>query len=367
LGYSFGNPVVTKLSNGDWVVLITSGYNNVSPGDGKGYLYVLDPLTGEKKRKIGTGMGDTAAPSGLSRIAAWVDNPNIDNTTKFVYGGDLLGNVWRFDINRDGVYSGDKRLANPAPIAHLVDDATPTPLAQPVTTRPELGDINGTRVIFVGTGKYLEPDDIAFGTNPAASQLQTIYGVADRYDEFATATASGVIADIRDSTASVKQQMTLDPTTKIRKVLNADTKEVNFASAHRAWYVDLFTNNAVSGTNDNPGERVNIDLQLVQGTLLVASNIPNADGICASGGTSYLNFFDYKTGASAGGEVVSIYTGNALIVGFVVLKLDTGFVVNVTLSDQPTPQRVDGVVIGTGSGTDSFSNTRTSWREIFAD
>ena len=26
---------------------------------------------------------------------------------------------------------------------------------QPITTRPELGVINGTRMVYVGTGKYL--------------------------------------------------------------------------------------------------------------------------------------------------------------------------------------------------------------------
>ncbi len=43
LGLSYGNPIITKLGNGTWVVVVTSGYNNVSPGDGKGYVYVLNP------------------------------------------------------------------------------------------------------------------------------------------------------------------------------------------------------------------------------------------------------------------------------------------------------------------------------------
>ena len=47
MGYSYGNPVITKRStDGRWVVLVTSGYNNVSPGTGQGYLYVLDAITG---------------------------------------------------------------------------------------------------------------------------------------------------------------------------------------------------------------------------------------------------------------------------------------------------------------------------------
>ena len=43
------------------VVMVTSGYNNVAPGDGKGYLYVLDPITGVIEKKI-------KAANELSRI-----------------------------------------------------------------------------------------------------------------------------------------------------------------------------------------------------------------------------------------------------------------------------------------------------------
>src|SRR5262249_27819680 len=59
LGLTYGNPVFTKNAKGNWVVLVTSGYNNVSPGTGQGFLYVLDPLTGKILQKIGTGVGST--------------------------------------------------------------------------------------------------------------------------------------------------------------------------------------------------------------------------------------------------------------------------------------------------------------------
>ena len=46
VGYSYGTPVITAKADGTWVVLVTSGYNNTSPGSGLGYLYVLDAATG---------------------------------------------------------------------------------------------------------------------------------------------------------------------------------------------------------------------------------------------------------------------------------------------------------------------------------
>ena len=77
LGFTFGKPIITKLG-GTWVVMFTSGYNNVnSPvtlGDGKGYLYVLDALTGQIIPKISTNAGTAVVPSGLAQINNFVDN-----------------------------------------------------------------------------------------------------------------------------------------------------------------------------------------------------------------------------------------------------------------------------------------------------
>ena len=86
------------------MVLVTSGYNNVSPGDGKGCLYVLDALTGKILDKSQHRRGAAhrrAEPSGLGKIAAWADNFYVDNTAPYVYGGDLEGNLWRFDLTKD--------------------------------------------------------------------------------------------------------------------------------------------------------------------------------------------------------------------------------------------------------------------------
>ena len=71
LGYSYGNPIITKrASDGRAIVLLTSGYNNVTPGSGKGFLYVVDLATGALLEKVSTGVGSTTTPSGLGKISA---------------------------------------------------------------------------------------------------------------------------------------------------------------------------------------------------------------------------------------------------------------------------------------------------------
>src|SRR5690606_21197361 len=52
LGFSYGNPVVAKNKEGKWVVMFSSGYNNIpngctaDKGDGNGHIYVLDAESG---------------------------------------------------------------------------------------------------------------------------------------------------------------------------------------------------------------------------------------------------------------------------------------------------------------------------------
>ena len=87
LGLSFGKPVITKLA-GTWVVMFTSGYNNLNGasngGDGGGFLYVLNAVTGAIIYKIpteiaGVNVGTDAERPGadqqLRRQRRWSTTP----------------------------------------------------------------------------------------------------------------------------------------------------------------------------------------------------------------------------------------------------------------------------------------------------
>lgn len=331
LGYSFGQPVITKKSDGTWVVLVTSGYNNTSPGNGQGYLYVLNALTGAEISAFGTGIGSS---SGLGKIAAWADNAELNNTAGYVYGGDLAGNLWRFDINKA---SGDAGAV--VKFAELKDSSG---TAQPITTRPELGKIEGKRVVFVGTGKYLETTDLT------DTQQQTFYAIKDA-DDYPTATPTATLVNPR--TTLVSQTITTAGATR------TDTNNAVDFKTGRGWYVNL----------PDSGERSNVDSQLVLGTLLVPTTVPS-NTICSPGGYGWLNFFDYKTGSKVGdttsnpSSTVGQKT-NAPIVGINVFYLPDGTVTtSVVTSDHPTPDIVPGVGFSASSGR--FVGKRVVWREL---
>lgn len=347
LGYTFGKPVITKKANGDWVVLITSGYNNIpdaSPrvkyplintGDGKGYLYVLNASTGAMiGSPIGTGAGSTAIPSGLAQISAWADDAEKNNTATFVYGGDLLGNLWRFDINAGTVMNFATLQAGTS--------------AQPITTRPQLGTISTSdgkahRVVYVGTGKYLETSDLT------DTQQQTLYAIKD---DDATAT----LVNPRSSTGTGPDHMVQQTLTTSGGTRTASSNPVNLLT-DRGWFVDF----------PAAGERDNVPSELVLGTLIVPTNVPT-NTVCAPGGTSWKNSFDYKTGGAVSGSGGIVSTiGNSLIVGINILYIVdpiTGKlkpIGSVVTADHPTPEVIPIPFSNSGSG---FQKKRVIWREL---
>lgn len=256
LGYTYGKPVVTKLQNGTWVVVMTSGYNNISPGNGKGHLYVVDALTGGTlvNVAISTGEGSATAPSGLAQVTGFANNPTTDNTSLYVYGGDLLGNLFRFDINAGSVL----KLAT---LKNISSDR------QPITTIPNTSVIEGKRVVYVGTGKFIEPEDLL----QANYQTQSLYAIKD--DDIAA-----TIADVRAD--SVQQTLTTTGTSR-----TASNNAVDWSSK-RGWYVDL-----------DAGERQNVPSALIGGVLIVPTLVPPT-GLCDISGKGWINVFDYKSGSA---------------------------------------------------------------------
>ncbi|MDH4283702.1 MAG: PilC/PilY family type IV pilus protein, partial [Gallionellaceae bacterium] len=330
VGYGFGQPIITRKSDGTWVVVVTSGYNNTSPGNGQGYLYVLDANTGGIISKIATGAGSTTTPSGLAKIAGWNNEPG-GNLAGYIYGGDLLGNVWRFDINSTAAaFIGTGEVMR---FATLFSDAAGTS-PQPVTAAPVLGSIAGQRVVFIGTGKYLETSDLT------TTQVQTQYAIEDN-------NASATLVNPRNTL--VRQTLTNNPDGTATRL--SSNNAVNFYTG-RGWYVDF----------PDSGERVSIDSKLVQGTLLVATVIPS-NTACAPGGYGWLNFLNYQTGGA-----VDISTSlasvkyDAPIVGVNVIYVQGQPKVGVVTSTNPTPELNSDVAFSASAA--GFSGKRVIWREL---
>ncbi|MEJ5211079.1 MAG: PilC/PilY family type IV pilus protein [Burkholderiales bacterium] len=342
IGYSFGTPVIVKTQSRGWVVLVTSGYNNGSDtgGDGQGHLFVLDAKTGALIKDIRTGVGSSSDPSGLAYISAYVQNGDVDATTDYVYGGDLKGNVWRFDLTGN-VNSWDvKKLAT------LVDASGNY---QPITTPPELAELAtlGKRVVYVGTGRYLGASDIPGtpGANSHASQTQSLYALLD--DQSNNPTISPLRSNLVQQTLSVSgSTVTVSPSS-----VNWNTK--------KGWFVDF--SNTTATTPSTVGQRVIGAPFLALGTLVVSTNVPNTDP-CEPGGSSWIYFFDYAFSTSVYGSTLSgsgQFLGNSLASRPTVIMLPNGQPKWLTQQSDQTQQGGSVPVSTSGS-----AKRRIMWREI---
>jgi len=341
LGNTFGTPEIGKLTDGTWAVFFGSGYNNV--GDGVGRLYVLNAATGALIRTISTGVGSTGTPSGLAQIRAWVNNANIDNTVQRVYGGDTLGNVWRLDVNNNvGAPGYDAQQ-----LASLRTAGGTGGNAQPITTRPELYNVNGVAVVYIGTGRYLGTTDY---TN---TDVQSIYAIKDDLS------ATAYLGNPRDASAKFVQQTLTDSTcpsgsafctagTLVRT--NTNPQPVDW-TVNGGWYVDL----------PRSAERVNTDPQVVLGTLVVTSNVITNSDACRVGGYSFVNYFDAATGAAVANTngLVSVFLGDALSTRTTPFSLPNG---NVIGGQQLSSGAENFGTIPTYSN--ALNTRRVSWRDL---
>lgn len=313
MGFTYGKPVITKKADGTWVVLLTSGYNNVSTGDGRGHLYVLRARDGFKLADISNGTGSDTTPSGLAQISAFVDNPSKNNQARYVYGGDLSGNLWRFDLDSNTAML----FAN---------------LTQPITVAPTLGKINGKRIVYIGTGKYLEKNDLL----PTNYEVQTLYAIKDD-DRVTTFTPDATL-----------EKLVLDSDRTITK------KSENFSNGN-GWSVDLPL-----------GERQNVRSQLVGGILFVPTLVPPT-GTCDTNGKGYLNAFDYKTGGSVDSSATTSVSvaSDAPIAGLNLIYSNTDPTQIIAKGECQIKCTEDpSLKVGAKVGSEGFVGKRAVWREL---
>ncbi|MBI2731774.1 MAG: hypothetical protein HYX44_00175 [Aquabacterium sp.] len=358
LGYSYGTPIITKLSDGTWAVIVTSGYNNVSPGSGRGIVWVLNAKTGAVIKKIDTGAGSSSGtvagcsaapcPAGLAKIAAYTDNNNANNMAMRLYGGDLLGNVWRIDVSQLTAAGGTATVQLLATLA----DANGT--RQPITARPELGSVSGIPVVYVGTGAYLGVSDIS------TTGQQSIYAIKDPLTTVAG--SSGIFGSPRAATCTASGK-----TNCFIKQILQDSGGIRTASSSVSYTVDYPTMNGWYTDLPETGERMHTDPDLQLGALVFTTNIPSASDACSVGGSSYLNYLDYRTGQTLTGstQVGVLLSGGsttALATAPTLVRLPNGKIISITdLSDGTT---VTKELPPLGS---SQKTRRVSWRELISN
>jgi len=261
--------IKTGASSYRWVYIAGNGYESVS---NRAALLVVDIATGALTA-IPVGPSWTAtdglnARNGMGGITVSFD---AQRTITAVYGGDKLGNLWRFDFS-SGVPTGAKGFDNtnsPLFTAIVAGVRRPISAAPRIVAHP----LGGQYLIF-GTGKLYDVDDSAVVTS------QGIYGLWLKPDR-TTAIASSDLATVAMSAPTATER--------------------SFSLAGIDWGTKMGWTVTLTG-----GERIVSDPSTDLGSLSIASFKPLATASCEGGGTSYLYRFDYTTGIVTGSAITGV-------------------------------------------------------------
>nr|MDJ0806326.1 PilC/PilY family type IV pilus protein [Gammaproteobacteria bacterium] len=293
LGYTFSQPNIVKLQGGAWAAVFGNGYNNtVSDGSvsatGNAVLFIVNLETGSVT-KLDTGKGTVNDPTGDSRpnglaTVAPVD-VNGDGKVDYVYGGDLFGNMWKFDLTSTDPASWALAFGG-SPLYTACAAATCNSTnSQPITTRPQVGIHPSGKgyMVYFGTGKYIEHSD----DSGIAQVTQSFYGIWDK--DVATLTSFN-----RDA---LLQQVIVEEVNITSYGFDdwyrLSTDYTIDWSTHLGWYMDLI--NTQDGNTDNKGERQISNSILRDGKIIFTTLVPNEDP-CSGGGYSWLMELDATDG-----------------------------------------------------------------------
>lgn len=291
MGYVYGRITIAKVNSPSgspkWAALFGNGYNNsasdgYASSTGKAYLFIvyldggLDGTwtQGTDYIKIPVGTGTTTTPDGLSTPYA-IDRDG-DFVVDYVYGGDLHGNLWKFDL-RDATPSNWTSQT-------LFTASYQTAGDQPITGEMVVGvhpstpkDLNAGALIYFGTGKYLETNDII--TVPTT---QSFYGIWDKFDGSTVAKSQlleqNILAETTYSYDS-NNDGTLDSSTAVRQLSDYSIDW----TTKRGWFINL----KVDGSSTNTGER-QISRPLLRNEAIVFTTMIPSSSSCSFGGSSWL-------------------------------------------------------------------------------
>lgn len=293
MGFALGKPVIVPVSGSAadsaprFVAIFGNGVNASS---GKPVLFVVDIQTGQVLKRLSPSGSGYALRNGLINVApvAAYNNNGIADT---VYGGDMQGNLWKFDL-RDPDPSKWAVAYSGAPLF----TASRNSVAQPIMGGLEVSKAagRGYNIVF-GTGQYFTNDDNSVSSS---SPVQSLYGVWDNMTS-----AIGGRGDL------VAQQITSRTGSGGYSLRDVSGNAVNYVSK-RGWYTDLIVGDVVAG------ERF-VGYPTIQDRKVVFTTYEPGQAVCGGGGgTNWMYSLDLLTGAGSmtglsldiGGD--SLCTGN---------------------------------------------------------
>ena len=165
LGHVLAPIEVGRLRDGRWAAVFGNGYDSASQ---QASLFIVDLADGSLIKRLDTEAGSASSPNGLGGVRVVRDG---QQTLVGAYAGDLLGNVWKFDLSADAADGWSVGLGG-SPL-HVLERADGTP--QAVTAAPAvISHPSGGNMVLVGTGKLFEEGD------QDSTAAEALYGLWDQ-------------------------------------------------------------------------------------------------------------------------------------------------------------------------------------------
>ncbi|MCA0902194.1 pilus assembly protein [Microbulbifer agarilyticus] len=255
IGNITGEPLIAPTNDG-WKLIFGNGYNSEND---RARLFAVDlenPLTETQVIEV-----NETANNGLAGPALIA---NADGEVITAYAGDLLGNMWKFDLSANNASNWSVALSQGQTNLPLFTAVDPNGNPQPITSTPTLGlngELDNAIMVYFGTGQYMASTDNAVG-----DVINSFYAIADQ-----DAQVTG-----RDQ---LFQKTISTEADGVREV--AGNTDTSFWETKKGWYLDLSYSGGVTG------ERVISKPLLVYDRLLFPTTITSTDP-CSFGGSGWL-------------------------------------------------------------------------------
>jgi len=237
VGYSYGQPMALYTSAG-WAVAVTSGYQNAT---GTGHVWLLNPNTGAVIKRLDVPDNSSAtatSPIGLAHLETYFQDDREQKVLQ-LYGTDLRGNLWRWDLSGPTVSSWPTNAVKVASVGAPITSA-PAVAINPVAP--------SERWVVFGTGQLLSFADAA------STASRTLYAVKD----------GGPVTPGTFAT----------PLTRASLQAVTESGTATVGDATKGWYMDMPS-----------GGQIVVSPYIARGVVIWGATIPSADA-CSPGADS---------------------------------------------------------------------------------
>ncbi len=361
LGYIYGRPSIVQLENGRYALVFGNGYFSPS---GKAALYIIyldaaadGTISTSDVMRLVPSSAANSGENGLSTVSL-IDRDK-DGQMDTAYAGDLLGNLWRFDLSDDSSTWQNS-------ITHLFSakqgDAYPL-----ITTAVEVGrHPEGGLMLFFGTGSR---PGRSLPTSQARGAVDGFYAIRD---DGSRGTSDGPLmrSSLAERTLATQERIDEDGNSVTLRYF--ENPPSNGVYAANGWYMDFPESERVTDAPILYGDHI-IFTSLIPGQGLCGAEdngflyeLSAFDGLAPdspandANGDGLINGQDQVVDSDNGGDVVPVGIGTQ---GAIYTP-----VIDTNLKDN-TENKLS---VNTGAQTQSYQGTplnplelgRVSWREL---